>query len=74
MTLTTDIGKPLTAVLSESRQSAPLVQVECNGFDPVEFVSCSGWTAKSVSFFFFFLACFPTSMRADCNALPMNVV
>lgn len=72
MTLTTDIGKPLTAVLSESRQSAPLVQVECNGFDPVEFVSCSGWKAKSVSFFF--AACLPTSMRADCNALTMNVV
>lgn len=47
-TVITNIWKPLTEALSVFRESAPLVQVECKGFDPVEFVFRSGWKAKSV--------------------------
>ncbi|KAK1367854.1 Ribonuclease MRP protein subunit SNM1 [Heracleum sosnowskyi] len=49
VTVTPICGKPLTQALSVFRESAPLVQVDCKGFDPVEFVFRSSWKAKSIA-------------------------
>lgn len=51
MTVTCDIREPLTEARSEFRNSVPLIQLDCKGLDPVEFVFGNGWKAKSVSFF-----------------------
>lgn len=48
--VTTDTGKPLTEELSAIGESAPLMELDCKGFDPVELVFGNGWKAKSVSF------------------------
>lgn len=47
--VTTDVGKPLTEELSEIGESAPLMEFDCKGFDPVELAFGNGWKAKSVS-------------------------
>lgn len=48
--VTTDIGKPLTKKLSANGESAPLMELDCKGLDPVKLEFGRGWEAKSVSF------------------------
>ena len=52
-------GKPLTDEASQSGKYAPLMQFDCRGYEPLEYVFSSGWKAESVSFshpFFSYLA------------------
>ncbi|KAL1834603.1 hypothetical protein DCAR_0104813 [Daucus carota subsp. sativus] len=49
VTVTCDIREPLTEARSEFRNSVPLIQLDCKGLDPVEFVFGNGWKAKSIA-------------------------
>uniref|UniRef100_A0A7N0UU09 CXXC motif containing zinc binding protein n=1 Tax=Kalanchoe fedtschenkoi TaxID=63787 RepID=A0A7N0UU09_KALFE len=42
-------GKPLTQELSESGQFAPLMLLECRGFEPVGFLFGAGWRVEAIS-------------------------
>ncbi|KAK1354514.1 hypothetical protein POM88_047770 [Heracleum sosnowskyi] len=42
-------GRPLTQGLSEQGKYAPLMELDCKGYEPVEFMFGSGWKAESVS-------------------------
>ena len=43
-------GRPLTHEDSESGKFSPLMQFDCRGYEPVDFVFADGWKAVSVSF------------------------
>ncbi|KAK1367855.1 UPF0587 protein like [Heracleum sosnowskyi] len=47
--VTTDVGKPLTEELSALGESAPLMELDCKGFDPVDLVFGYGWKAESIA-------------------------
>lgn len=47
-------GKPLTQELSDQGKAAPLMELDCRGYEPVEFMFGSGWKAESVSSFMHF--------------------
>lgn len=42
-------GSALTQELSELGKYAPIMQFDCRGYEPVEFVFGTGWEAESVS-------------------------
>lgn len=44
-------GRPLTQTLGQLGKCSPLMQFECRGFEPLDFVFGSGWEAESVSLF-----------------------
>ncbi|KAL0017571.1 hypothetical protein SO802_004640 [Lithocarpus litseifolius] len=41
-------GKPLTDEASQSGKYAPLMQFDCRGYEPLEYVFSSGWKAESI--------------------------
>ncbi|XP_023886995.1 uncharacterized protein LOC111999107 isoform X2 [Quercus suber] len=43
-------GKPLTDEASQAGKYAPLMQFDCRGYEPLEYVFSSGWKAESGSF------------------------
>ncbi|KAL8107235.1 uncharacterized protein LOC141672288 [Apium graveolens] len=49
VTVLTGKGKPLTQELSEHGKSAPLMELDCRGYEPVEFMFGSGWMAESIA-------------------------
>lgn len=49
MTMISGKGSGLTQELSESGKYAPVMQFDCRGYEPVEFVFGTGWEAESVS-------------------------
>lgn len=49
MTMISGKGSALTQELSESGKYAPVMQFDCRGYEPVEFVFGTGWEAESVS-------------------------
>lgn len=48
-------GRPLTQADSESERYAPVMQFDCRGFEPTDFVFGSNWQAESVRLCFFTL-------------------
>ncbi|KAK1354518.1 UPF0587 protein like [Heracleum sosnowskyi] len=42
-------GRPLTQGLSEQGKYAPLMELDCRGYEPVEFMFGSGWKAESIA-------------------------
>ncbi|KAK1367848.1 UPF0587 protein like [Heracleum sosnowskyi] len=49
VTVISGTGKPLTQELSERGKSAPLMELDCKGYEPVEFMFGSGWKAESIA-------------------------
>ncbi|KAI5647976.1 hypothetical protein M9H77_33981 [Catharanthus roseus] len=48
ITMITGKGRPLTQADSESERYAPVMQFDCRGFEPTDFVFGSNWQAESI--------------------------
>lgn len=66
VTVVSGKGRPLTQELSEQGKSVPLMELDCTGYEPVEFMFGSGWKAESVSSF---IHCNPPFLRDAGNKL-----
>ncbi|KAL8101608.1 hypothetical protein AgCh_033493 [Apium graveolens] len=49
VTMISGKGSALTQELSESGKYAPVMQFDCRGYEPVEFVFGTGWEAESIA-------------------------